>query len=140
MGTATLTVRPLQPTIGAEIGEIDLRGPIGDDTRDEIKNLLLEHKVLFFRDQEIDRKQQAAFAARFGPLYIHPMSKGADDARAISSRGSWPKDYKLRGVRYRPAATPLPELTEVAGRVRPYWLATAVGRLGTGITPIPAGA
>ena len=95
MGTATLTVRPLQPTIGAEIDEIDLRGPIGDDTRDEIKNLLLEHKVLFFRDQEIDRKQQAAFAARFGPLYIHPMSKGADDAPAVHRVTA--EDYKLPG-------------------------------------------
>ena len=79
----TLMTRPLQPTIGVEISGIDLREPLSDETRDEIKELLLLHKVLFFRDQDIDRKQQAAFAARFGSLYIHPMSKGAEDEPAV---------------------------------------------------------
>jgi len=34
---AELTIRPLQPTIGAEIGGVDLSLPISDATRDEIK-------------------------------------------------------------------------------------------------------
>ncbi len=79
----TLTVHPLQPTIGAEIRGIDLREPLSDETRDEIKKVLLQYKVLFFRDQDIGRKEQAAFAARFGQLYIHPMSKGAEDEPAV---------------------------------------------------------
>ena len=67
-----LTIRPLEPTIGAEIGGIDLRLPISDQVRDEIKSVLLQYKVVFFRDQELSPDQHAAFASRFGPLYTHP--------------------------------------------------------------------
>ncbi|WP_242605799.1 TauD/TfdA family dioxygenase [Frankia sp. Cppng1_Ct_nod] len=67
-----LTVRPLQPTIGAEITGIDLRYPLTDEVRDEIKAAILRHKVVFFRDQELTRSEHEAFARRFGPLYSHP--------------------------------------------------------------------
>jgi alpha-ketoglutarate-dependent sulfate ester dioxygenase len=67
-----LTVRPLQPTIGAEIGGIDLRQPLSDACRDEIKAILLEYKVVFFRDQDLSPEQHASFARSFGPLYVHP--------------------------------------------------------------------
>ena len=43
-----LSVRPLQPTIGAEISDIDLREPLSDARRDEIKSILLQYKVVFF--------------------------------------------------------------------------------------------
>ncbi len=71
----TLTIRPLQPTVGAEISGIDLRRPLTDEVRDEIKAAVLAYKVVFFRDQELDRAQHEAFARRFGPLYIHPSVK-----------------------------------------------------------------
>jgi alpha-ketoglutarate-dependent taurine dioxygenase len=67
-----VTVRPLQPTIGAEIGGVDLRSPLSDAARDQIKAAILEYKVVFFRDQDLDRDQHAAFARQFGPLYTHP--------------------------------------------------------------------
>ncbi len=67
-----LTIRPLQPTIGAEISGADLRYPLSDAVRDEIKAAILQYKVVFFRDQNLDRDQHAAFAAQFGPLYTHP--------------------------------------------------------------------
>jgi alpha-ketoglutarate-dependent sulfate ester dioxygenase len=68
----TLTVRPLQPTIGAEIEGADLRYPLSETVRDQIKAAVLEYKVVFFRDQDIDRDQHAAFARQFGPLYTYP--------------------------------------------------------------------
>ena len=67
-----VTVRPLQPTIGAEIGGVDLRSPLSGAVRDQIKAAILEYKVVFFRDQHLDRDQHAAFARQFGPLYTHP--------------------------------------------------------------------
>jgi taurine dioxygenase len=69
-----LQIRPLEPTIGAEIHGIDLRRPISDEVRDQIKNTLLQYKVVFFRDQELTSDQHAQFAARFGKLYTHPTS------------------------------------------------------------------
>jgi alpha-ketoglutarate-dependent sulfate ester dioxygenase len=72
---AELRLRPLEPEIGAEISGIDLRQPLSDAARDGIKNALLKYKVVFFRDQELNNEQHAAFAARFGKLYVHPNTK-----------------------------------------------------------------
>src|ERR1035438_7617265 len=80
-----LAIRPLQPTIGAEIEGVDLRYPLSDATRDQIKAAILEYKVVFFRDQDTDRDQHAAFARQFGPLYTHPSvhKSYADQVPAI---------------------------------------------------------
>ncbi len=77
--TADLVIRRLQPTIGAEIEDVDLSQPISDATRDAIKAAILKHKVVFFRDQSLTDEQQAAFASRFGPLYTHPSTKRHDN-------------------------------------------------------------
>ncbi len=70
-----LTIEPLQPTIGAVIGGVDLRHPLAPEVRDEIKATLLKYKVVFFRDQDLTREQHADFARQFGPLYTHPSAK-----------------------------------------------------------------
>lgn len=70
----TITIRPLQPTIGAEIEGVDLSRPLSPEQRDAIRAAVLRHKVVFFRDQQLDNAQQAAFAANFGQLYTHPSS------------------------------------------------------------------
>ena len=76
----TLTVRPLQPTIGAEISGVDLSRPLSDEERDQIKAAILTYKVVFFREQNLDQDQHAAFARQFGPLYTHPSTtKAAPD-------------------------------------------------------------
>jgi alpha-ketoglutarate-dependent taurine dioxygenase len=80
--TAGLTVQPLNPTIGAEIGGVDLGAPISTEVRETLRALLLKHKVLFFRDQEITRDQQVAFALNFGELYAHPTG-GTETHRVV---------------------------------------------------------
>ena len=77
-----LTVQPINPTIGAEIGGVDLGQPLSAQTRADLKALLLRHKVLFFRDQEISRDQQVAFALNFGELYAHPTG-GTETHRVV---------------------------------------------------------
>jgi len=76
--TGSLQVTRLEPTIGAEIAGIDLSQPITPALRDELRALLLEHKVIFFRDQAIDTAQQIAFAREFGELYVHPTTHQND--------------------------------------------------------------
>jgi alpha-ketoglutarate-dependent taurine dioxygenase len=80
-----LTISPLQPTIGAQISGVDLREPLSDADRDQIKAAILQYKVVFFRDQFLSQDQHAAFAARFGPLYVHPstVKPDADKTPAI---------------------------------------------------------
>jgi alpha-ketoglutarate-dependent taurine dioxygenase len=80
---AELTIRPLQPSIGAEIGGVDLRHPISDALRDEIKATLLQYKVVFFRDQDLTTEQHADFAARFGQLYTHPNTSRDEKIASI---------------------------------------------------------
>lgn len=79
--TQHLQVTALEPTIGAEVGNIDLRQPLSPALRDELRGLLLTHKVIFFRDQQIDSAQQIAFARQFGELYVHPTTVQNDTSR-----------------------------------------------------------
>lgn len=69
-----MRVEPLTCHIGAELSGVNL----GEASRDaglfaEIKSALLQHKVLFLRDQDITRAEHVAFARRFGELEDHPV-------------------------------------------------------------------
>jgi alpha-ketoglutarate-dependent sulfate ester dioxygenase len=75
--SGTINIRPLQPTIGAEISGLDLRAPLDPAVRDQVKQAVLTYKVVFFRDQDLDQDQHAAFARQFGPLYTHPSTTKA---------------------------------------------------------------
>lgn len=60
--------------IGAEIRNIKLSGDLPDLTIAAINRLLLEHKVIFFRDQgHLDDAEQERFALRFGKLVPPPL-------------------------------------------------------------------
>ena len=74
----TLRVRPLTCAIGAEITNVDLGVASRDSAlMQEILELLLRHRVLFFRDQNMTRAEHVAFARHFGELEDHPVS-GSD--------------------------------------------------------------
>src|ERR1700712_2924215 len=114
-----LTVKPLEPTIGAEISGVDLSRPISDDLRDQIKSTLLEYKVVFFRDQNINVEQQAAFASRFGRLYTHPNNSRNEDIPSI---------HKIAAVNFNAAEIKRDENTVEGGyhtdtswRLVPTW-------------------
>ena len=62
--TAAFEVKPLTPTIGAEIDGIDLREPVDAAALKELRAALLEWKVLLFRDHDITTEQHLAFARR----------------------------------------------------------------------------
>lgn len=70
---ASFTIDPLSPTIGVEIGNIDLREQLDDSQYHELRAALLKHKLLVFRDQDITPAQQVALAQRFGELEVHPV-------------------------------------------------------------------
>ena len=76
--TTHLRVEPLTCAIGAEISGVHLGAAARDDGLfAEIRALLLQHKVLFLRDQDISRAEHVAFARRFGELEGHPVA-GSD--------------------------------------------------------------
>ena len=67
-------VRPMTPTIGAEIHGIDLREPLDEEMIGAIRAALLDRKVIFFRDQDITTEQHLDFARNFGELEVHPFA------------------------------------------------------------------
>lgn len=76
--TDSIKVEPLTCAIGAELSNVNL----GVASRDpalvaEIRALLLQYRVLFFRDQDITRAEHVAFARHFGELEDHPVA-GSD--------------------------------------------------------------
>lgn len=75
----SLAIAPLTPTIGAEISGLDLAIPLEPAALATIKAALLEHKVLFFRDQDITTDQHLAFARNFGELEAHPFAPHKPD-------------------------------------------------------------
>ncbi len=106
LGRAGLTVTPLTPAIGAEIGGIDLASPDIDAHVPAIRAALLAHKVVFFRDQHIDAAAHIAFARHFGGLEIHPATPADQEnpeilriAHGPNSRGQenyWHSDVTWR--------------------------------------------
>lgn len=73
-----MKVHKLTTTIGAELAGVNLADAARDDGLfQEIRALLLAHRVLFLREQEITRAEHVAFARRFGDLEDHPVA-GSD--------------------------------------------------------------
>lgn len=105
---AHLEITPLTPTIGAEIGGIDLARPLDAATVGNLRTALLDWKVLFFRNQPITTDQHLAFARNFGELEVHPFAPskpGYPEVLAIThdreSRGrenTWHSDVTWREI------------------------------------------
>jgi taurine dioxygenase len=73
MSNKYIEVKQVAGFIGAEISGVDLSQTLHDDAVKEIREALLEWKVIFFRGQNIDHAAQIAFTGRFGEVtYAHP--------------------------------------------------------------------
>jgi taurine dioxygenase len=83
MTKSRLEVRPLSDAIGAEIFGVDLAEAQGDDTIREIRAALLEHIVIFFRDQELSPQQLLALAERFGEPAEYPLIRGLPECPLV---------------------------------------------------------
>ena len=78
-------VTPLNPVIGAEIHGVDLSKPLGEATFKEIEAALLQHLVIFFRDQDLSPDAHMAFASQFGELEPpHPFFPKIDSHPQVS--------------------------------------------------------
>jgi len=75
----TISIHPLSPTVGAEIGGFKMSGDLPDEQIAEIRQALLDWKVIFFRDQDGSVAEHVAFGRRFGELEIHPFTPNRED-------------------------------------------------------------
>ncbi|TCK22166.1 TauD/TfdA dioxygenase family protein [Pseudonocardia endophytica] len=107
-------VAPVAGHIGAEITGVDLTRPLTDEAGARITEALHRHKVIFFRDQELDHAAQIAFGRHFGELtYAHPH----DDAPPEGHPEIFTIDPERYARRYGndPAATNRRKYSYVAG-------------------------
>jgi taurine dioxygenase len=101
VSTTRVGVTRLAGNIGAELTGVDTGRQPTDDQVAQIRQALLQHKVVFLRDQHLDYTSQVAFAGRLGPLTLgHPTltsPAGQPYLREIDSRrggiaNSWHTD------------------------------------------------
>jgi len=94
-----MKINLLSGALGAEISGINLK-----DTSPKnfniINNLLLEHKVIFFRDQDITPGEQIKLGSYFGPLETHAYVKGRDEypeivriIKAANEKNQWGENW-----------------------------------------------
>ena len=86
----TMRVRRIASALGAEVRGVEL-GSLCPESVQEIKSLLLEHHVLFFRGQGLNNEEHIAFGEHFGELEGHPHLENSKDEQRLfvltASRG-----------------------------------------------------
>ena len=79
MAYETISVAPIAGALGAEVSGVDLARKLPDATIAEIRQALLAHLVIFFRDQHLTPEQHLALGRRFGPLQVHDFVEAMPD-------------------------------------------------------------
>jgi len=90
---SSFELKPLAPTLGAEIRGLDLSQPLSELQTQELQRAMGEYLVLAFRGQTaLDSESHKAFARRFGTLHRHLLAKarvvagGTDDPEILAWR------------------------------------------------------
>lgn len=74
-----LAVKPIAGALGVEIEGVDLSKGLDDESVAAIRRALLDHLVVFFRDQNLAPAELVAFGRRFGTLARYPFVQGLAD-------------------------------------------------------------
>ncbi len=109
--------------IGAEIRNVRLSGELSEETIGAINQVLLEHKVIFFRDQNhLDDAEHERFAVRLGQLVPHPTVGATKGTASIlelnSARGGGRADQWHTDVTFVDA---YPKISVLRAVVIPLW-------------------
>lgn len=79
MSYQVLDVRPMTKRIGAEIFGVDLNQPLGNQEVSELHDALMQHQVIFFRDQPLTHESHKRLGRYFGDLAGHSGVSGLPD-------------------------------------------------------------
>jgi alpha-ketoglutarate-dependent 2,4-dichlorophenoxyacetate dioxygenase len=95
-----ISVYPVTPDFGAEIGDVDLSRPLSAEDREAIKAAFWKYAVLAFPGQVLTPDQHVAFAEVFGPMepninsYAEEIKKDRIDRR-ISDVSNLDQDNRI---------------------------------------------
>ena len=95
--TQKIDVTPLSGACGAVITGVDLSEPLGNETFAAIHQALLDHQVIFFRDQNLTPDQQVAFSWRFRDLRLSEQYESLDGHPEIIEIVKEPKSTGIVG-------------------------------------------
>jgi taurine dioxygenase len=109
MRNSQIEVRPIAGSIGAEIHNVDVSQDLDDRTIGDIRKALLDHCVIFFRDQKLDTERHKVFTRRFGKIFIHPNYKGMQADPEIVQITREPGDKRIVGEDWHADTTMMPE-------------------------------
>ena len=103
-----ITVERVAGACGAVVGGVDLAAGLDDETVAEIRRAILDHQVVFFRDQRLDPDSPVAFSRRFGPSspvpFIQPIPEHAEviavvreatETQGYTFGGLWHSDFSF---------------------------------------------
>lgn len=78
MRNTPFEVHPIAGAIGAELRGIDLAQDLTEETTRGVRQALLDHLVIFVRDQDLPPDRFLAFARRFGEPVEYPFINGIE--------------------------------------------------------------
>jgi taurine dioxygenase len=103
-----ITITPISGALGAEIGGVDISAGVDEETIAEIRRALLEHLVIFFRDQDLDAACQKGFTRQFGEIFVHPnFDIGVGDPEIVELVRN-PGDTRYPGEQWHSDTTMMP--------------------------------
>jgi taurine dioxygenase len=79
-----LTIRKMTAAIGAEVAGVDLSEPLCPEVVGELRQALLDHLVLFFRDQPLEPEVQLRLAEHFSPVLLPLIDSGGSEYPGIT--------------------------------------------------------
>lgn len=75
---SSLAIQRLAGALGAEISGVDLSRDLTESLAGAIRQVLLDHQVIFFRDQDLSSEQFLRFAQAMGQPIEYPFVKGIE--------------------------------------------------------------
>jgi taurine dioxygenase len=93
----TISLAPIAGALGAEVSGVDLARKLPDATIAEIRQALLTHLVIFFRDQHLTPEHHLALGRRFGPLQVHDFVEAMPDYPEILEVRKEPEETRNFG-------------------------------------------
>ncbi|MBT4490362.1 MAG: taurine dioxygenase [Rhodospirillaceae bacterium] len=100
-----IRVEPISGALGAEISGVDVAGELDAATIGEIRQALLEHLVIFFRDQELSVARHKSFTRRFGDIFVHPNYQLGQEDKEMVYLLRRPGDTSVAGEKWHADTT-----------------------------------
>ena len=107
-----MQINLLSGALGAEISGVNLRDTSLENWK-KINSLMLEHKVIFFRDQNITAEEQIELAKKFGDLERHVYVKGREEYPEIIRIIKSPEEKQQWGETWHTDVSYNPKPTKV---------------------------